>query len=119
LMESRRKQRYIPSFNKPHNDSLDFVKTIGRLYYEKNDHRDLCRKMSQYFLEHVRNVYNISTGKLDNEFIRMLHYKSGYPAEELQQIVSGIEQIDTSTRMQDAQVAAFHQRLEKFYRETR
>ena len=119
LLESRRKQRYIPPFSKPHNDSLDFVKTIGRLYYEKNDHRDLCRKMGQYFLEHVRSSYKLTTSKLDSEFIKMLHFKSGYPEEELRQIVSIIEQVDTTTGISDARVAEFHRHLEKFYRETR
>ena len=49
LLETRRKQRYIPAIAKPRNDSLDFVKTIGRLYYEKNDHRDLAKKMGIVF----------------------------------------------------------------------
>ncbi len=49
LLEMRRKQRYIPPAAKPRNDSLDFVKTIGRLYYEKNDHRDLAKKWDRIF----------------------------------------------------------------------
>jgi hypothetical protein len=70
LMEMRRRQRFIPLVNKPRNDSLDFVKTIGRLYYEKGDNVNLCRKMASYFLEHVRNRYKLPTGTLDDEFIR-------------------------------------------------
>ena len=38
LSEMRRKQRIIPVVAKPKNDSLDFVKTIGRLYHDKGDH---------------------------------------------------------------------------------
>jgi hypothetical protein len=41
LLEMRRKQRIIPVITKPRNDSLDFVKTIGRLYYDKGDHKNL------------------------------------------------------------------------------
>ena len=77
LLEMRRKQRYIPVIKKPRNDSLDFVKTIGRLYFDKGDHKNLCRKMSAYFLEHVRNKYKLSTGTLDDNFVKNLQFKSG------------------------------------------
>jgi hypothetical protein len=49
LLNMRRKQRYIPIVKKPSNDSLDFVKTIGRLYFDKADHKNLCRKMASFF----------------------------------------------------------------------
>jgi hypothetical protein len=118
LLEMRRRQRYIPAFIKPKNDSLDFVKTIGRLYHEKNDHRDLGKKMSMYFLEHVRNRYKISTSKLDGEFVKLLHYKTGYKETELQQIVSFISFVDTAPGVSDAQLAKFHGQLENFYKQT-
>jgi hypothetical protein len=118
LLETRRKQRYIPAIAKPRNDSLDFVKTIGRLYYEKNDHRDLARKMGLYFLEHVRSKYKLSTGMMDNEFIKMLHFKSGYAENELQHIISFINFADSAPAISDAQLADFHKQLEEFYRRT-
>ena len=45
LLEMRRKQRFIPVIKKPANDSLEFVKTIGRLYHDKGDHKNLCKKI--------------------------------------------------------------------------
>jgi hypothetical protein len=118
LLEMRRKQRYIPAYAKPGNDSLDFVKTIGRLYYEKNDHRDLSKKMGQYFLEHVRNRYKISTAGLGDNFVKSLHYKSGYNESELKQIVSFISFVDSSPAVSDSQLAEFHGLLEAFYKLT-
>ena len=44
LLEMRRKQRIIPVIKKRANESLDFVKTIGRLYHDKSDHKNLCKK---------------------------------------------------------------------------
>lgn len=116
LLEARRKQRYIPLMAKPKNDSLDFVKTIGRLYYEKNDHRDLARKMGLYFLDHIRNTYKLSTGKLDDDFIRNLHFKSGYNESELKKIVSFIKFVDEAPGVSDAQLVEFHRDLESFYK---
>lgn len=118
LLEMRRKQRIIPVIKKPVNDSLDFVKTIGRLYYDKKDHNNLCRKMSSYFLEHVRSRYKLPTGLLDDKFVKNLHYKSGYPEKEISEIVSFINFIDTAPGVSDRQLGEFYKMLEEFYKKT-
>ncbi len=115
LMEMRRRQRYIPVVRKPSNDSLDFVKTIGRLYYDRSDHRNLCRKMSAYFLEFVRSNYKLPTSLLNEDFIRLLHFKSGVGEKEIAEIVQFINQLDQGASINERQLAAFHKRLESFY----
>lgn len=115
LMEMRRKQRIIPVVNKPKNDSLDFVKTIGRLYYDKGDHKNLCRKMSAYFLEHVRSRYKLPTGNLDDEFIKFLQFKSGSGEQELKGIVSFIKYIEEAKTINENQLHEFHKQLDSFY----
>ncbi len=115
LLEMRRKQRIIPVVTKPRNDSLDFVKTIGRLYYDKGDHKNLCRKMAAYFLEHVRNRYKLATNELNDEFTRNLQYKTGLSESEIKGIVSFIRDIDKAEAISDQQLAYFHKQLEVFY----
>lgn len=115
LLEMRRRQRHIPVITKPRNDSLDFVKTIGRLYYDKGDHRNLCRKMSGYFLEFVRNRYKLATGTLDDSFVRNLQFKSGVSMELVREIVNRINQWDSAPDISPAEVANFHKLLESFY----
>lgn len=114
-MEMRRRQRYIPVIRKPANDSLDFVKTIGRLYYGKGDHRNLCRKMAAYFLEHIRSKYKLSTSVLNEDFVQLLHFKSGVGEQEIMEIVTFIKQLEQAAGVTDKQLAAFHKQLESFY----
>lgn len=116
LLEMRRKQRIIPLIQKPANESLDFVKTIGRLYYEKGDHKNLSRKMAAYFLEHIRNKYKLTTNSPDEAFIKAVHFKSGYAEKELREIISFINFIETAPAISDAQLNKFHKQLEAFYR---
>jgi len=118
LMEMRRRQRYIPLIKKPKNESLDFVKTIGRLYHDKGDHRNLSKKMSAYFLEHIRNKYKLATGNLDEEFITNLRYKSGAEEGEIRQIISFINYIDTAPAITQGQLSGFYKQLETFYQKT-
>lgn len=115
LNEMRRKQRPVPVIKKPANDSLDFVKTIGRLYHDKGDHLNLARKMAAYFLEHVRNRYKLPTNKLDQQFCDALHYKSGIDLSLILSITSSIEVLDQRTSLGARELADFHASLEKFY----
>jgi hypothetical protein len=114
--EMRRKQRIIPVYTRPVNDSMDFVKTIGRLYYEKGDHRNLARKMSAYFLEHVRSRYKIPTGVLDERFVKALQFKTGVDGEQIEAIVNDINQLDSLAVISARQLNNFYNKLENFYR---
>lgn len=116
LLEMRRKQRYIPVVKKPGNDSLDFVKTIGRLYYDTGDHKNLCRKMSAYFLEHVRAKYKLSTGTLDDNFVKNLQFKSGIAEQDIRNIVYFIKYLEDVPAINDKQLNEFHIQLESFYK---
>jgi hypothetical protein len=118
LLGMRRRQRMIPAYQRPKNDSLDFVKTLGRLYYDKKDHKDLAKKMSTYFLDHVRSRYKLSTHLLDEAFVRNLHYKSGYPVEELNQMAGFINYLDHAPAISEGQLSDFHKQVELFYQNT-
>lgn len=118
LLNSRRKQRMIPPYPKPKNDSLDFVKTMGRLYYDRRDHHNLAKKMGSYFLEHVRAAYKLPTHTLDEQFIENLHYKSGYPKEELSAIISFIQYLQDYSFITEDELIHFYNRLEAFYQNT-
>jgi hypothetical protein len=116
LLEMRRKQRHIPVVTRPRNDSMDFVKTIGRLYFDKGDHRNLARKMSSYFLEHVRSKYKLATGTLDEEFILKLQHKSGVDEAEIRGIVTFIKYVEDAPAINHKQLADLHKQLEAFYK---
>ena len=118
LLEMRRKQRFIPVLKKSKNDSLDFVKTIGRLYYDKGDHKNLCRKMAAYFLEHIRNKYKLLTGALDEKFVNDLKFKSGAGETKIYDIIFFIKHIDETPAISSNQLITFYKNLENFYKET-
>jgi len=118
LLNSRRKQRMIPDHPKPSNESLDFVKTMGRLYYDRRNHQNLAKKMSMYFLEHVRTAYKLPTHTLDESFIENLHYKSGYSKGDLNEIISFIRYLHDNGSVYEDQLIVFHNQLESFYQNT-
>lgn len=119
LLESKRLQRYIPILSKPKNESLDFIQTIGKLYFEKQDHINLAQKMATYFLEHVRSKYFINTSVLNNEFVQKLSGKSGYAEEDIKQILKSIYEIQhANNNISEAQLANYYKQFKNFYKNT-
>ncbi|MDQ6610591.1 MAG: hypothetical protein M3Y85_12305 [Bacteroidota bacterium] len=118
VLGMRRQQRMIPHREPLKNDSLDFVKTLGRLYYDKKDHKNLADKMAAYFLEHVRSKYALATHTLDDAFAKTLHFKTGYTEEEIKKIIITIDTIKTKQKVIESELASFYQQLEMFYQNT-
>ena len=114
---TKRKQRLIPVYRKPDNDSMEFIQTIGKLYYEKGDHQNLAHKMTQFFLDYVRQKYKIDTQYINSEFSAALALKSGITPEEAQQITDHIHQAQLGT-MTGVELTRFYGILDHFYKQT-
>lgn len=118
LSTMRRRQRLIPFYTKPANDSLDFVRTMGRLYYDRKDHHNLAKKMTLFFMEHVRGRYKLANLSPDDLFATELHQKSHYDYEELKKIVDFIQYLETNNSITDQELARFYRQLNLFYKTT-
>lgn len=113
--EIKRRQRLIPEYKKPANDSLEFVTTIGKLYYEKGDHKNLADKLTLFFLDYVRNKYKLSTAELNDAFVQRLSLKTGIATNELSKLIDTLINIKLSDRISEQQLLQYHQQLENFY----
>ncbi|HVX27411.1 MAG TPA: DUF4350 domain-containing protein [Parafilimonas sp.] len=118
VTEIKRRQRIIPNYEKPKNDSLEFVTTIGKLYYEKADHKNLAEKLTQYFLDYVRNNYKISTAELNSSFVELLAAKSNKNINEIDAIIETIHTINLSEAITQKQLMDYYEQLENFYKTT-
>ncbi|MBF4471177.1 DUF4350 domain-containing protein [Flavobacterium sp. HJJ] len=87
FFNAKRKQRVVPIIKPLTNTTVDFTKTIGNLYYQEGDHNNIIDKKIIYFLEKIRNEYLIDTNKLDDDFIKKLHHKSGKDLASIQNAV--------------------------------
>lgn len=117
LVESKRRQRAIPVLEPPRNTSLDFVKTIGQLYFQQGNHFDLAEKKINHWLAYVRQQFNLSTTDFDEEFRQRLSAKSGSPRPEVDALLSRIEEIRRSGYLLESQLMDINQRIEAFYRQ--
>lgn len=87
LFNAKRKQRIVPIIKPLSNTTVDFTKTIGNLYYQEGDHNNIIDKKIIFFLERIRTEYLIDTHKLDDDFIKKVHHKSGKNVSDIKNVV--------------------------------
>ncbi len=118
FLAGKRTQRIIPVVEPPRNTSLEFAKTIGRLYFQQGDHDNLTRKKIQYFLAHLRERYQVNTTVLDKEFTETLTRKSGAPPDEVADLVRQIRSAQRSTLLSEYELLSLNQAIEQFNHQT-
>jgi hypothetical protein len=114
LIDSKRKQRAIVETPVLKNASEDFVKTIGRLYYEQKNNQNLALKMVIAFLENIRVAYNIPTSQLNDEFSKKLAFRSGQPIDRVLRIVESIHAVRIKSELSDQELMDLHQQIIQF-----
>jgi hypothetical protein len=66
IFRSKRNQRIIPVIAPVKNNSLEFSKTVGRLFYKERNHKRMAQEICQYFFNFLRKRYHISTKNFDD-----------------------------------------------------
>ena len=117
LFRTKRRQRVIPLLEPNTNTSLEFVQTIGRLYFLQNNHRGLCKQMMRHYLAFVRNKYSLSTLKINEELFSKIASRSKVNIETIRNIFNSFGLIDkTAAEINDKELINFHQSIDSFYK---
>lgn len=117
LFRAKRKQRIIPILEPNTNTSMEFIATIGQLYFRQNSHRKLAIQKWRLFLGFVRDRYHLPTRELDDAFIGKLAERSGIDKETLQPIFRLARNIERSeVFLSENTLIDLHKALDGFYR---
>ncbi len=117
LFRAKRRQRIIPVLEQNENTSLEFINTIGRLYFTQSNHRQLALQKMKLFLGFVREHYNLSTKDINDPFKKQLSTKSEIPLPVIEKIFTIHENIERSKFTSENTLVTFHQEMERFYLE--
>jgi hypothetical protein len=118
IFMGKRRERIIPEIRPLPNTTLEFVETVGRLYFQHGDHRNLAMKKITYFLDHIRTAYGVATGVRDEEFHRMLAARSGVDLEDVRRAFAYIGRIEEGGEIGEEGLAALNTAIEKFHRQS-
>jgi len=114
---SKRRQRIIPEIKPAENSSVSFVETVGRLYYNKQNHTNLAEKMVQHFLEWVRTHYFINTNQIDKRFKSQLILKSGLPEATVNSLAEQVRTVLIERKtLSEQELDQLYNTIQQFYK---
>ena len=118
LFGGKRVQRIIQQLKPNENTTVTFTETIGRLYLQKKDNKNISDKMITYFNEYIRNTYFLNTNHVNDVFIIMLSRKSGVEKEKIDSIYRTIVATQGSNVVNDYQLLSLQEQIQQFYKNT-
>ena len=114
IFESKRKQRAIPIVVPPANESLDFAITVGNLYFEKGDHKNIASKMINNLFEQIRAKYYLATNEIDEDFIQRLTHKSGKQSINVEGLMTLVGIIQKKKNIDSEELIMLNKKIEAF-----
>jgi len=114
LFNVKRKQREIPVLPVNTNATVAFTETIGRLYLQRKDNRNIAQKIITYFYEYLRKKYFINTSVIHKEFINSLSGKSGVSITETTELFELIQSIEPQENISDEELMNLNSKIENF-----
>lgn len=114
FFEAKRKQRIIPVVKPLANTSLEFVSTIGNLYLQNADHKDVAEKKIAYFLEQIRSRYWLNTQKISEDFMMTLAKRSGTDPVKVKEIFSQIRSVQSQGQISADELLKLNAAMDRF-----
>lgn len=119
IFKGKRTQRPIPVVAPPKNTTLDFVETVGRLYFIKEDHKGIAQKRYIYFLDFLRTRYFVDTSIRDGKLIEELSKKSGISERTVSALLKVAGNLEKVRYLSQEDLQQFNRQLEYFYKNCR
>lgn len=112
IFQGKRQQQIIPEIKPLRNSSLDFIQTLGRLYYTRKNHKDIAEKKFKYFKEFIRSKYHTNFKEANfNE----LSKRSGIALKTLKILFNQAKLIEKQDTLLQEDLEDFHSKIEYIY----
>lgn len=115
LIESKRKQRFIPIVESPENSTVNFVTTIASLHQSQKDYKKMALKKYQYFKEMVYSKYYVRLEEDNPQTILILSDKAGIEPEKLKMIIGKYIQIESLISISANDLIEFSKLIDDIY----
>lgn len=110
----KRTQRIIPVLTPPANTSLEFVETVGRLYYQRHDNKNLAEKIITQLLDQIRRKLHMQTGNRNTEFRNTLARKTRASPQMVNGLLDWVDQVQCSNSISDEDLIQLQDHVDQF-----
>lgn len=116
IFHVKRRQRVIPVVQPLRNTTIEFVQTIGNLYFQEESATEIVDKKITYFLDKVRTRYYLDTSKLDERFTQKLQLKAGKDPALVEKIMKQIRQFQRLKSAVPDDLVKLNDLIEEFWK---
>lgn len=115
VLALKRRQQYIPILTPLRNSSLEFVQTVGRLYFQKKNNADLAHKKAMYFIEKLRSQTGVVFDLANPDMKKIITNKTGASEYKTIQLLVFLKSALNKSHFDDQNLFEFHQIITYFY----
>jgi hypothetical protein len=119
VFEGRRRQRAVPVVEPPENETAGFVRTVGRLYFERGDHAHLAQKKIVHFRTYARERLRLRNPSFDDDEAPRVAERSGVPVADVRALFETLAEAEGRERLSEERLQTISRRLHDFYRQSR
>lgn len=119
IFAGKRTQRVIPIMVAPANTSLEFVQTIGQMYFRQGNHAHIAQQKIKHLMAHLASRFYLRTNEINDEFLETLTQKSGLSRAEINTLFAEINQAEKSVRLSEYSLLRLNKLIDNFYAATR
>jgi hypothetical protein len=113
---AKRQQRIIPIMRPPQNISLEFTRTVGQLYFQHRNDKNLIEKRFTYLLEYIRTHFYINTNHYDSpDFFQDVVAKTGFEENKLKRLLALVKEVQRYDQISEEVFREINQLIEDFY----
>ncbi len=116
LFGGKRRQRIIEPVKSNQNTTVTFTETIGRLYLQKKDNKNIAEKICTYINEYVRHNYFLNTNHINDEFLTALSRKSGVEKGKVESLYRAMHQAQHKSTVTDFELLELNELVQHFYK---
>lgn len=115
IFRGKREQRIIPIMPVNRNESIEFAKNVGNLYFKSGTHGNIALEMYNIFLHDIRQQYQIDTNRKKEELIAVLNKKSGLELNRIESLFDKFK-LRFSEFGKSQELIELYNELEHFYK---
>ncbi len=111
LFEGKRKQRAIAVVKPLRNQTFEYAMTIGDLYIEQKNFKELAIKKIDHFNDYLRNRHRITTTAIDNKFISDVAAKTKNTEDDTRDLFRFFDEISKRSEISKEELQELSNRL--------
>jgi hypothetical protein len=114
IFVGKRKQRIVAVYEKPQNQSLDFIETVSQLYYNQHDNNDIIKKKIAHFADYVHSVFYLKFQPEDVSFRKDFAAKADISMDRVNKLFDTLIKMQHSENISDSQLMSFITEIDLF-----